>query len=126
MSQINITVETGPNNTTVIRLNPGATEQAYTLDGATALQFGRAVISCGILAFTAPPNPAIGTRVVEAILPTMSWGTGIVDLTKEPVLVLEIPGTLKLAFQMSAQTARECGEKLVELGNAAAPKTPLN
>lgn len=79
-----------------------------------------ALLCCA--AMTVGPSPPLpGTIVKGCHLPLEQWLVGRSNVNGEPLLFLKVFGGSALGFQMAAQSARECGQALLNEGIAAAP-----
>jgi len=76
---------------------------------------------------SAQPGLKVSEIPAEGIhMPVTHWRTGYSNISKEPALVLTIPGGAQLAFAIPAASARDCGQALAAEGlKAAAPAGSL-
>ena len=65
-----------------------------------------------------PAAPLQGSIIPGCHLPVMKWSVGRSNINGEPLLILEVSGGSQLTFQLPAQSARECGQALVNEGSA--------
>lgn len=82
--------------------------------------FGGALIAASAVCNAAPPKPSSGTQIREALFPVTGWEVGLSSAHTLPVLVLRVIGGATLAFQFSAEAARDVVEALRTEGEKAA------
>jgi hypothetical protein len=112
-------VKLGPLETAVITAKDLANNEIEIIISSTAIRHLAEPLLCidAINASPQLPRPE-GRSIYGCVLPIMKWETGKGEFNGEPILKLYLAGAA-LQFQLTAQTAMECGKSLEAQGIAA-------